>query len=561
MADGLKATVTKQILEPIAPYIELARLHINERCNGLEAWQIIFYTFGITMILVWLHGQLFKQVSLKVRVKKKFFRFVRSLPIVKEKIAAEINKISKDCEDQMHKDVPGYVKQIPKVGLAEKELFDEIDTYRSLATVDWQNGRVSGAIYSGDASLARIMTKVLGIFAFSNPLHPDIFPDVRKMEAELIRMCCTMFHGNEASCGTTTSGGTESIMLACKAYRDMARDRGIEYPEMVVPKSAHAAFDKAAEYFGIKLVHVDLCPKTMQVNMKAMKRAITSNTCMLVGSAPQFPHGIIDPIQDIAKLGKSYNIPVHVDACLGGFLIAFMKKAGFELQPFDFAVDGVCSISCDTHKYGFSPKGTSVILYSEKKYRDWQFFVAPDWLGGIYATATFAGSRSGQVIAATWATLMYIGEEGYVTQTKKIITTTRYMIEKLRLINGIYVIGEPEVSVIGVASLDFNIYRLYDALTAKGWHLNALQFPSSFHLCVTKLHTHSGVADSFVADVEECTAEIMKTPNAKCGGMGAIYGMAQSIPDRSMVSEIAQGYLNAVYSTGDSSIPNGKKMH
>jgi sphinganine-1-phosphate aldolase len=272
---------------------------------------------------------------------------------------------------------------------------------------------------------------------------------------------------------------------------------------------------------------------------------------MLAGSAPQFPHGVIDPIQAIAKLGVRYGIPVHVDSCLGGFLVPFMREAGFPLEPFDFEIDGVTSISADTHKYGYAPKGSSVVMYSNQKYRQFQYFVAPDWPGGIYASPSFSGSRAGAIIAACWATLMFMGHNGYVEATRKIITTTRYIESKLSTVPGVFVCGKAEVSVIAFGSKDFNIYRLSDALVHAGWNLNALQFPSSIHLCVTLVHTKPGIADRFIEDFKRCTAEIMKSPNAEVGGQAAMYGLAQSIPDRSIVSEIAAGFFDAYYNTSN----------
>lgn len=442
-----------------------------------------------------------------------------------------------------------YTKLLPAQGLSQKELLDKIREYETLSEVDWTKGKVSGAVYWGDEKLTDLLVKVYGEFAWSNPLHPDLFPGVRKMEAEVVRMTCALFNGGPDSCGTVTSGGTESILMACKAYRDMAHERGIKHPEIIAPVSVHAAFDKAAHYFGMKLIHIPLDKKTMKVDVKAMKRAISRNTAMLVCSAPQFPHGIMDPVIEVAKLAVKYNIPFHVDACLGGFLIVFMEKAGFKLEPFDFRVKGVTSISADTHKYGYAPKGSSVVLYSDKKFRHYQYFVAPDWQGGIYASPTIAGSRPGGIIAACWATMMYMGEKGYVEATKKVVETARKIKAGIRQIDGMFVFGDPEVSVVALGSDVFDIFRLSNALTSKGWNLNTLQFPSSIHICVTMLHTQPGVAEQFIGDVKREVAIIMKNPKEKTTGMGAIYGMAQSIPDRSMVAEISQGFLDCLYST------------
>lgn len=538
-------------MEMLQLYLEEARQQVNSHCEQLEPWQIIGATLLSTLGAVWVKGFLFQRESLTSRIKKQCFRIIRKIPFVGETIQTQLNKALDDMSASLCTLKPGmsYTKQLPSKGLTQSQVLEKIREYETLNDVKWEKGMVSGAVYWGDETLTKLLVHVYGEFAWSNPLHPDIFPGVRKMEAEVVRMSCTLFNGGSNSCGTVTSGGTESILMACKAYRDMARERGVKHPEILAPNSVHAAFDKAAHYFGMKLVHVPLDKKTMKVDLKAMRRAINKNTAMLVCSAPQFPHGVIDPIQEVAELALRYNLPLHVDACLGGFLIVFMEKAGYHLEPFDFRVKGVTSISADTHKYGYAPKGSSVILYSDKKYRHYQYFMAADWQGGIYASPSVAGSRPGGIIAACWATMMYMGDNGYVDATKKIIDTARFIKTELRKIKGLLVFGDPLVSVVAMGSDVFDIFRLSNALTSKGWNLNTLQFPSSIHICVTMLHTKKGVADQFVDDVRDEVAIIMTNPNEKTTGMGAIYGMAQSIPDRSMVTEITCGFLDCLYST------------
>ncbi|XP_056617257.1 sphingosine-1-phosphate lyase 1 [Triplophysa dalaica] len=547
--------------EMLLLYAEEARRYVNSQCAALEPWQIIVVTLLSTLGAVWLKGFLFQQESLASRVKKQFFKIIKKIPFVRASIQSQLNKALDDMSVSVCtlKEGMSYTKLLPAKGLAQQQLLEKIREYETLSEVNWAKGKVSGAVYWGDEKLTDLLVKVYGEFAWSNPLHPDIFPGVRKMEAEVVRISCALFNGGPDSCGTVTSGGTESILMACKAYRDMAYERGIKHPEIIAPISVHAAFDKAAHYFGMKLIHIPLDKKTMKVDVKAMKRAITKNTAMLVCSAPNFPHGIMDPIEEVAKLALNYNIPFHVDACLGGFLIVFMEKAGFKLAPFDFRVKGVTSISADTHKYGYAPKGSSVILYSDKKYRHYQYFVAPDWQGGIYASPSMAGSRPGGIIAACWATMMHMGENRYVEATKKVIETAQKIKTGVRKIEGVFVFGDPEVSVVALGSHVFDIFRLSNALTSRGWNLNTLQFPSSIHICVTMLHTQHGVAEQFINDVKKEVAIIMKNPEEKTTGMGAIYGMAQSIPDRSMVTEVSQGFLDCLYSTEVPKIKN--KQH
>uniref|UniRef100_A0A8B9LXY0 sphinganine-1-phosphate aldolase n=1 Tax=Astyanax mexicanus TaxID=7994 RepID=A0A8B9LXY0_ASTMX len=544
--------------EMLLLYCEKARQYVNSQCADLEPWQIIAATLLLTVGAVRAKAFLFQQESLTSRIKKQAFRLIRKIPFIGSSIQKKLNKALDDMSVSVCtlKEGMSYTKLLPAQGLTQKQVLDSIRQYQTL--MQWTKGKVSGAVYWGDEKLTELLVKVYGEFAWSNPLHPDIFPGVRKMEAEVVRMACTLFNGGPESCGTVTSGGTESILMACKAYRDMAYERGIKHPEIIAPISVHAAFDKAAHYFGMKLIHIPLEKKTMKVDVKAMKRAISKNTAMLVCSAPQFPHGIVDPIVEVGKLAERYNIPFHVDACLGGFLIVFMEKAGFKLEPFDFRVKGVTSISADTHKYGYAPKGSSVVLYSDKKYRHYQFFVAPDWQGGIYASPSMAGSRPGGIIAACWATMMHMGENGYVDATRKVVQTTRTIAAGLRKIEGIFVFGNPEVSVVAIGSDDFDVFRLSNALTSKGWNLNSLQFPSSIHICVTMRHTMPGVAEHFINDVKEGVAVIMKNPKEKTTGMGAIYGMAQTIPDRSLVTEISCGFLDCLYST---EVPKVQKNH
>ncbi|XP_048126528.1 sphingosine-1-phosphate lyase 1 isoform X1 [Alosa alosa] len=546
-----EGAATEVYREMILLYVEEGRKLVNSKCADLEPWQIIGASIVATLGAVWIKGILFQPESLMSRIKKRCFRLIRKIPYIGTTIQGQLNKALDDMSQSLCtlKEGMTYTKRLPPQGLTQEQVLQRIQEYQTLNEVDWTSGKVSGAVYWGDETLTKLLVQVYGDFAWSNPLHPDIFPGVRKMEAEVVRMTCELFHGGPETCGTVTSGGTESILMACKAYRDMAYERGVKHPEIIAPVSVHAAFDKAAHYFGMKLVHVPLDKKTMKVDVKAMKRAISKNTAMLVCSAPQFPHGVLDPIEEVGKLAERYNLPLHVDACLGGFLIPFMDSAGFPLAPFDFRVKGVTSISADTHKYGYAPKGSSVVLYRNENYRHYQYFVAPDWQGGIYASPSAAGSRPGGIIAACWATMMHMGEKGYVDTTKKVIQTSRTIEAAMRKIDGIFVFGKPEVSVVAIGSDVFDIYRLSNALTAKGWNLNTLQFPSSIHICVTVLHTQPGVADQFISDVRELVGNIMKNPKEKTTGMGAIYGMAQSIPDRSLVTEISHGFLDCLFST------------
>jgi len=479
-----------------------------------------------------------------------FFSSLKTIPMVRKKIDSEIKQnLSKVREDLIPKDgdspLPVHI-ELPSEGLSEEELFEQLNKLRTMGHCDYLGGKISGAVYHAGKEVTHISAKAYKMFIWSNPLHPDIFPGVRKMEAEVIAMVVKMFNGGKDACGTTTSGGTESILMAVKTYKEWAKQtKGITEPELVVPVSAHCAFDKACNYFGIKIIHVPVNEKTRKVDLNKMRKAITSNTIAIVGSAPQFPHGMIDDIQGLAALARKYNVGLHVDSCLGGFLLPFMEKAGFPLAPFDFRVPGVTSISCDTHKYGYAPKGSSVIMYANKELRAHQYFVAPDWPGGIYASPTIAGSRPGALVAACWATMMNIGEKGYVEITREIISAARRIAAAIEGVPGLRLMGQPEVSVVAWTSDHFDIYSLGEQMRKRGWNLNSLQYPSSIHFCVTYANKDS--ADEFIADISAIAKELMKHPEKKAEGAGALYGVAQAIPDRSLVDQMARGYIDILY--------------
>lgn len=552
---------------------------INNLFKDKEPWQIVVVTTGTVVSTIYLFDLLNQDeckyntgkvqsnphlsyhciLGVWKRLKKSVFKLSRKIPAVKRKIQAAMDERKKEFEHDLQKNTGNipYTVKLPFDGLGDDAILKKVDDHLSLGNYKWQEGRVSGAVYFYDPKLVEFVQTVYGKASYTNPLHSDIFPGVCKMEAEVIRMTANLFHGSESTCGTMTTGGTESLIMACKAYRDYARyERNVSKPNIVMPVTAHCGFDKAAQYLGLYVKNVKVDTNTWTVDLRAMENAINSNTVMLIGSAPNFPYGTMDNIEGIAKLGLKYNIPVHVDACLGGFLIAFMRRAGYQLPPFDFALDGVTSMSADTHKYGFAPKGSSVILYSDVKYLNHQFTVTTDWPGGIYGSPTVNGSRAGGVIAATWATMLRFGEDGYTEATKSIIDTTKYLEGELRKLKNIFIFGTPATSVVAIGSKDFDIFLLSGALTGLGWNLNNLQFPSGMHICITYMHTKEGVADQLLKDIREQVAIIMQNPSKPVEGRMAVYGMAQSLPDRSLVGDLTKQFLNSMYFTPRNAIKN-----
>ncbi|EZA59345.1 Sphingosine-1-phosphate lyase [Ooceraea biroi] len=532
---------------------------INNAFGDREPWQIAAVTCTATLSTIWLWNFLCQDETLYKRGKKQLFKLARRyVPSIRKKVQEQCISITQSFEKEFIGrigEVP-FLVQLPDTGLSDELIMDVIKTHVEMnGGFNWKAGLVSGTVYRVDDNLSQLMGKVYTAASYTNPLHPDVFTGICKLEGEVVRIACRLFHGDEETCGTMTTGGTESILLACKTYRDYAREvKGIKKPEIVMPVTAHAAFEKAAQFLNIKMRIVPVNEHSFTVSIKAMKSMITRNTIMLVGSAPNFPYGTMDNIEAISELGVKYNIPVHVDACLGGFLICFMAESGYPLPPFDFRLPGVTSISADTHKYGYAPKGSSLILYRNKNYRHYQYTISTDWPGGIYGSPTINGSRSGGVIAACWATLMHFGHNGYVESTKKILQTAKYVEKRLREIDEIFIFGTPVTSVIAIGSNVFHIYRLAEFLRNEGWNLNTLQFPCSIHICLTHVHTKPGVAEKLLKDVKAGVLKSMHQEQDQIKGEYAIYGMSQTIPDRSLVGDFTKFYLDSMYYTREHSM-------
>ncbi|KCV68758.1 hypothetical protein H696_05042 [Fonticula alba] len=496
------------------------------------------------------HGPVVVAGEYRDALMRTVFTMGKAIPAVRRRIDRELAGAKQQIEQQVAPVFPGINRYaaLPERGLSVDEVKQALDRHAELGTVQLEKGRASGTLYWGGTDITELSVHSFERFTWSNPLHADIFPGVRKMDAEVVAMCLDMFNAGPNAGGTTTSGGTESLLLACKAHRDWARaTRGVTEPEMIVPVTAHAAFDKAASYFNIKIYKVGIDGKTGKVNLAGVRRLINRNTIMLVGSAPGFPHGIVDDIEALGRMARRAGIGLHVDCCLGGFVVPFMEEAGFRLPGlFDFRVPGVTSISCDTHKYGFAPKGSSVIMYATRALRAYQYFVTPDWSGGIYASPSIAGSRPGAVLAGAWATMVYMGRAGYVAATRQMVSAARRLTQGIREIEGLYVIGEPLITVVAFASDKYDIFVVSAEMTKRGWNLNTLQFPSSIHYCCTMLTTDQ-VVNQFLADLGEIMTEVRRHPDAKPTGTAAIYGMAAALPDRSIISEVTTTFVDALY--------------
>ena len=437
---------------------------------------------------------------------------------------------------------------LPADGLPKDEVAGLVERLAGLEEHRWRDGFASGAVYHGDPGHVAFLNRVYAAQSQSNPLHPDLWPSAAKFEAKIVSMTATMLGAEHVTpeapvVGAVSSGGTESILLAMKAYRDFARERrGIAEPQIVAPVTAHAAFDKAARFFDMELVRVGV-DADFKADLAAMADAVTDRTAVLVESAPSFPHGVIDPIPQLAALAAGRGVGCHVDACLGGFIVPWAQRLGYPVPPFDFRVPGVTSMSADTHKYGYAAKGTSVVLYRGRELRQFQFYTVTDWPGGLYLSPTFAGSRPGALSAECWAALVSIGERGYLDAARRILETGARVRDGIAAIPGLRVLGEPAMSVFAFASDTVDVYVLGDAMEKRGWKLDRQQRPPCLHLMVTP--AHAAVVDEFLGDLRACVASIEATrPTPE--GAAAMYGMLGAAPERSMIGTFILDFMEGL---------------
>ena len=458
-------------------------------------------------------------------------------------MAQQIEKSLKPYGDKFEK-----YSRLPQKGVDWEEILELMEEFKAIEESKWRDGFVSGAVYHGNQAYIDFITQVYAINSQSNTLHPEIWPSTSKFEAEVVAMTGKMLSAEETPdeiVGTVTSGGTESILLAMKTYRDWAKEtKGISEPEIIVPTTAHAAFTKAGDYFGIKVIRVPV-GEDFRADVRATKDAITENTIALVGSAPPFPHGIVDPIEELSEITRQHELGFHTDACLGGFILPWAEKLGYEVPAFDFRLPGVTSISVDTHKYGYAAKGTSVILYRGPEFRHYQYFSVTDWPGGFYVSPTFAGSRPGALIAVAWAAMVSMGESGYLDAAKAILETTEWLKTEMRKIQEIEVIGDP-LFMVAFRSEQLNVYQIMEYLTERNWGLNGLHLPPSVHLCITLRHTQKGVKERFMEDFKKAVEYVKEHPEAS-EGMGPIYGMAATVETRGMVRSVFNWVMDLLY--------------
>jgi glutamate/tyrosine decarboxylase-like PLP-dependent enzyme len=429
---------------------------------------------------------------------------------------------------------------LPEQGRSREDVLGELRAMAGEEDGVWETGRCSGTMYCGDRGHYAFLTEAFGLFAHQNALQRDMCPSATKFEGEIIAMVLDLMHAGAvddgAPAGMVTSGGTGSILHAVLAYREQARDaRGVTRPNFVKPETGHPAFDKACQLFGIELRRVPVDPDATTVDPAAVAELIDDQTIAIMGSACNYGYGTIDPIAELAELAQERGVGMHVDSCLGGFILPFAEG----LEPFDFRVPGVTSISADTHKYGYALKGTSTVMFRDRALRNASYFYLPDWSGGKYFSPGMDGSRSDGLLAATWASLVANGRSGYRRYAEQIFATSRAMQDAVRSHRDLRLMGEPTF-LFAFTSGDFDIYHVNDFMKERGWRFNGLQYPNALHMAVTRPQTRPGVVEAFAEDLAGAVAYARENAGGEPRS-AAVYG---GVPG-GMTAE-AEGFFRTV---------------
>lgn len=451
------------------------------------------------------------------------------------------------------------MKKIPDVGLSHDKILTQMQQYGG-EDVNYHDSRTWSLVYHLDKDHTNFLKQAYGLYFSENALNPMAFKSLKRFETDVINMTASMLNGGKKAVGTLTSGGTESCLLPVLTYRDLAKSkRKLPFkPEMIVPRSAHVAWIKAAKYFGVKIIFAPL-KGDFTVDVEAVRKLINRKTILLMGSAPSYPHGVIDPIEDLSKVAEQYDIPLHVDACLGGFLLPFIEKNGGSIPPFDFRLPGVTSISADVHKYGFAAKGASTVIYRNMKYMQHQFFIDEDWPGGVFASPALLGTRPGGSFAAAWGAIHALGIEGYRENAMQIMRVSEELQNGINGIEGLKVLGKPDMSVFAFNCTedDLNIFAIGDQMEDRGWHVDRVQRPEGLHVMVTP--GHSKIVAEYLSDLEDSVKIVRSNPDLAVAGNAAMYGMIAKMPFRGMIKKEVLKMMKALYGPKGSMPMDGGK--
>lgn len=395
--------------------------------------------------------------------------------------------------------------ELPREGLAVEAVLAELAAMRA-RDARWREGRTFGLVFDGGHDVHAAAERAAVMYLHENALSTRAFPSLGEIQSDVVGWTAGLLNGPATAAGFLTSGGTESIQCAVLAARERARvERGIEFGEIVLPVSAHAAFHKSAHMYGMPIITTPV-GGDWTADVEAMRAAVTERTALVVGSAPQYPQGVIDPIPAIAEVAAMVGAHCHVDACMGGFVLPFAEMLGRDVPPWDFRVDGVDSISADVHKLGYAPKGASVVLYRDKELRKHQTFLFDGWLGGLYGSPNLQGTRSGAPMAAAWATMRQLGIDGYLALTATVLDNADRLRVGVSAADGISVLGDSRYHLLAITSdtsgdHPVDVFAVADALGERGWFIDRQGPPDSLHLTVS--NTNTGHVDEFLAALDD----------------------------------------------------------
>ena len=413
---------------------------------------------------------------------------------------------------------------LPNEGMSPAAIVNHLDELKH-DDVRWRDGRAFTLVYYGGDDVLAVAEEAYRKYSTENALNTDAFPSLRTLQAEVVGFVGDWLNAGNDGAGFMTSGGTESILMAVKAARERGRKEfGITEPNIVLPTSAHAAFEKGCYYFGVQSRRVAV-GADWRADVGAMEAAIDDNTVLLVGSAPQYPQGVIDPVSEIAALAQSRDINCHVDACMGGVTLTYLARLGQQVPPWNFAVPGVTSISVDLHKYGYTAKGASVIMHRNKELRGYQTFVTDNWLGGVYGSSGVLGTKGGGAMAAAWAVMRYLGNDGYMRLTAAARKACLELAAAVGDIPELILRAEPDVTLLAIGAVDaeqLDVFAVADALWRRGWYVDRQGPPPSLHCTVSAAHEDKIAA--FVSDLRASVDEVM---GAREHGSHGAYGTVE----------------------------------
>jgi sphinganine-1-phosphate aldolase len=415
-------------------------------------------------------------------------------------------------------------RTMPDEGTPREEILVMMSDMATRENVVWEGGHCSGTMYCGDHDHYDFLNEAFANFSYVNTLQRDMCPSATKFEAEIIAMTLDLLGAGALTDhrpgGLVTSGGSASIAHAVLAYRE--GNPRVRRANIIKPETAHPAFAKAGHLFGVDMKIAPVDPTTLQVDLDWVRANIDADTVALVGSAPNYGYGTVDPISELGVIALEHGIGLHVDGCLGGFLLPFGRELGYDIPAFDFSVPGVTTISADTHKYGYALKGTSVLAFADQSLRNAQYFYLTDWSGGKYCSPGMDGSRSGGLLAATWAAMVSLGRSGYRRYAQAIFETSAAMQDAIRAHPSLRIMGAPSF-LFSFTSDEFDVYLVNDYLRTKGWRMNGQQYPNAIHMAVTRPQTQPGVVERWTSDLAEAVAYASEHRDEPAKS-GAIYG-------------------------------------